>query len=82
MATITLTYLNGIPLSTPDIHSALQSAGLAWLRLVAAAADAARLRGPERQVQLQRLALESETLLQLFEQLSDHYERSMQMLLS
>ena len=76
-----LTYLNGIPLSTPDIHSALQSAGLAWLRLVAAANDAARQTGPARQAQLEALALESESLLQLFEQLSDHYERSMQMLL-
>jgi AmiR/NasT family two-component response regulator len=76
-----LTYLNGIPLSTPDIHSALQSAGLSWLRLLAAAADCARLSGPARQAQLEALALESEALLQLFEQLSDHYERSMQMLL-
>ena len=47
-----LTYLNGIPLSTPDIHSALHSAGLAWSRLVAAATDAALPRGPERQVQM------------------------------
>jgi hypothetical protein len=77
-----LTYLNGIPLSTPDIHSALQAAGLSWLRLVAAANDAARLRGAAQLAQLEAVALESETLLQLFEQLSDHYERSMQMLLS
>ena len=76
-----LTWLNGIPLSTLDIHSTLQAAGLAWLRLVAAASDASRLAGAERQARLEALALESEALLQLFEQLSDHYERSMQMLL-
>jgi len=67
-----LTYLNGIPLSTPDIHAALQAAGLAWLRLVAASNGV---------VALETVAAESEQLLQLFEQLSEHYERSMQMLL-
>jgi AmiR/NasT family two-component response regulator len=76
-----LTYLNGIPLSTPDIHSALEAAGLSWLRLVAAAHDAAQLTGPARQTRLEALARESESLLQLFEQLSGHYERSVQMLL-
>ena len=77
-----LTYLNGIPLSTPDIHSALQAAGVAWLELVAAASAAAQQQGAARQTQLQALATQSETLLQLFEQLSEHYERSMQMLLA
>jgi two-component system, response regulator PdtaR len=88
-----LTYLNGIPLSTPDIHSALQAAGLAWLRLVAAAAGTsvgaatpapgtnARQTAAARMAALEAVAAESEQLLQLFEQLSVHYERSMQMLL-
>lgn len=77
-----LTYLNSIPLSTPDIHSALQAAGVAWLHLLAAANQAATVRGPAQLAQLQAVAAESETLLQLFEQLSEHYERSMHMLLA
>lgn len=76
-----LTYLNGIPLSTPDIHGALGAAGVAWLQMVAAALDAQRLAGSPRSARLQELAAGSETLLGLFEQLSTHYERSMQMLL-
>ena len=76
-----LTYLNGIPLSTPDIHGALGAAGVAWLQMVAAAQDAQRLAGSPRSARLQELATGSETLLGLFEQLSTHYERSMQMLL-
>jgi hypothetical protein len=76
-----LTYLNGIPLSTPDIHGALAAAGVAWLQMVAAAQDAQRLAGSQRAGRLQALAADSETLLGLFEQLSNHYERSMQMLL-
>jgi AmiR/NasT family two-component response regulator len=76
-----LTYLNGIPLSTPDIHSALQAAGVAWLQLLDAASRSASARGPAQQAHLEALANESEILLQLFEQLSEHYERSMQMLL-
>lgn len=76
-----LTYLNGIPLSTPDIHAALGAAGVAWLQMVAAAHDAQRLGGSKRSARLQELAAGSETLLTLFEQLSTHYERSMHMLL-
>ncbi len=76
-----LTYLNGIPLSTPDIHGALAAAGVAWLQMVAAAQEAQRLTGHQRMAPVQALAADSETLLALFEQLSTHYERSMQMLL-
>ena len=80
-----LTYLNGIPLSTPDIHSALQAAGLAWLRMVAAGTTASTARAGKasaaQQAALEDVATESEQLLQLFEQLTEHYERSMQMLL-
>jgi two-component system, response regulator PdtaR len=75
-----LTYLNGIPLSTPAIHGALGAAGVAWLQMVAAAKDAQRVPAAQRSVPLQALASGSETLLGLFEQLSEHYERSMQML--
>ena len=72
-----LTYLNRLPLSTPDIHAALEAAGIGWLKLVAAtkaapgSAEAARLKG---------LADASENLLAVLEQLSAHYEHSMQML--
>lgn len=76
-----LTYLNGIPLSTPDIHGALGAAGVAWLEMVAAAQEAQRLSGAPRSARLQALASGSETLLDLFEQLSTHYEHSMHMLL-
>jgi hypothetical protein len=75
-----LTYLNSIPLSTPEIHSALQAAGIGWLQMRALVKDAGRAAGQERQERLQSLALASENLLDVFEQLSAHYERSMQML--
>jgi hypothetical protein len=75
-----LTYLNGIPLSTPAINDALGAAGVAWLQMVAAAKEAQRLPAAQRGASLQALASGSETLLGLFEQLSEHYERSMQML--
>ena len=75
-----LTYLNGIPLSTPDIHAALGAAGVAWLQMVDAAKEAQRQPAARRSVQLEALADGSETLLGLFEQLSVHYEHSMQML--
>ena len=76
-----LTYLNGIPLSTPAIHDALGAAGVAWLQMVAAAKEAQRLPAAQRGARLEELATGSETLLTLFEQLSVHYERSMQMLM-
>ena len=75
-----LTYLNGIPLSTPDIAQALQTAGIAWMQMVAAVAPAQRPDAALHAAQLAELAQGSETLLDLFEQLSGHYESSMQML--
>jgi AmiR/NasT family two-component response regulator len=75
-----LTYLNGIPLRTPAIDEALGAAGIAWLQMVAAAKEAQRLPAAQRSTRLEALAASSETLLGLFEQLSVHYERSMQML--
>ncbi len=75
-----LTYLNGLPLSTPAINDTLGAAGVVWLQVVAAAKDMQRLPVGERSARLDELASGSETLLGLFEQLSAHYERSMQML--
>ncbi len=66
-----LTYLNGLPLSTPEIHTALESAGIGWLQLLAVAKEAQSLHS---------LAQASESLLAVLEQLSAHYEHSMQML--
>ena len=75
-----LTYLNGLPLSTPEIHAGLEAAGIGWLNMLAVAKDAGRLSGDQRLEGLQSLAAASENLLDVFEQLSAHYERSMQML--
>ena len=69
-----LSYLNALPLSTPEIRNALEAAGQGWLLLRASAAEAHQPGG------LARVAQASEELLELFEQLSGHYERSMQML--
>ncbi len=76
-----LTYLNGIPLSTPAIAQALEAAGIAWLQMLAAVAQAQRAHGgTPAAARLTELADGSERLLDLFEQLSAHYESSMQML--
>lgn len=48
--------------------------------MLAVAKDAGRLSGDQRLEGLQSLAAASENLLDVFEQLSAHYERSMQML--
>lgn len=69
-----LTYLNGLPLSTPDIRSALAGATAGWQQMLAGASEAASPAGQER------IAAASESLLEAYEQLSAHYERSMQML--
>lgn len=77
-----LTYLNGIPLSTPDIHGVLQAAGVAWLQMVNAAQPGPIATAAQRDECLQTLARESEHLLDLFDQLTRHYEHSLSMLLS
>jgi AmiR/NasT family two-component response regulator len=69
-----LGYLNDIPLSTPGIRSSLAEAAVGWRHMLAGARDARRPAGKEQ------LANASESLLDVFEQLSAHYERSMQML--
>ena len=75
-----LTYLNSLPLSTPDIQSALQAAGIGWLEMLALVKDKRGAGALDRAERLQSLAIASENLLDVFEQLSAHYERSMQML--
>lgn len=76
-----LTYLNGIPLSTPDIHADLSAAGVAWLQMVDAAREGQRKPLARRGTHRDALAQGSETLLTLFERLSVHYEHSMHMLM-
>jgi AmiR/NasT family two-component response regulator len=73
-----LTYLNSIPMSTPEIQAALQAAGIGWLEMLTLLKGGAG--APDRAERVQKLALASENLLDVFEQLSTHYERSMQML--
>ncbi len=75
-----LTYLNGLPLTSQDIRAGLEAAGIGWLQILADVADAQRSSGPERLGRLERLAADSEELLDVFERLSSHYERSMQTL--
>ena len=70
-----MAYLRAAPLSTPDIVEALQAAGLAWTALLASLGQARAEPG-------QRALLEaSEALLSAFEQLTERYERSMQILM-
>ncbi len=70
-----LTYLKRIPLSTPEIQTLLAEADTAWAALRpildhAATQDARAV-----------IAVLSETMLAQFEQLTDLYERSMQMIM-
>jgi AmiR/NasT family two-component response regulator len=67
--------LNGLPLTTPAIRTALDEAALGWQTLLAGATDLAKPSG------CTKLAHASESLLDVFEALSTHYERSMQMLM-
>ncbi len=70
-----LAYLKTIPLSTPEIRVLLAEADAAWstLRALIDSPDLAAARAD--------IALLSETMLTLFEQLTDMYERSMQTLM-
>lgn len=70
-----LQYLNDIPLTSKDIRLSLDRAAVSWqhMREGAVAMD----KDPRR---LESLATASEDLLDVFEQLSAQYERSMQML--
>lgn len=76
-----LAYLNGLPLSTPEIRRTLESAAQGWLQVVTGADHVRRPAGRDRLLRLEGLASASESLLDDFEQLSAQYERSMQMLM-
>lgn len=71
-----LAYLQGIPLSTPEIREALIAAAHGWQQMLAGAGAGAE-HGPGGQAPI---AAASEDLLDVYEQLSTHIERSMQML--
>lgn len=66
--------LNNLPLSSPDIRSALAHAKVQWQHMLAGADAAAHPDGRAG------LAQASEALLTTFEQLTEHYEHSLQML--
>ncbi len=70
-----MTALKALPLSTPDIRGLLEEAEGRWREAVLAARPA-RLGGGAR-----GLDTASEALLEAFEQLTDRYERSMQVLM-
>lgn len=76
-----LAYLNGLPLSTPDIRRTLESAAEGWQQVLTGADHVRRPAGRDRLLRLEGLAAASESLLDDFEQLSAQYERSMQMLM-
>jgi AmiR/NasT family two-component response regulator len=67
-----LVFLNGAPLSSPDIRKSLDRAAEEWQRMLAGVArpDDAGGRGA--------LASASESLLEIFDDLTQRYERSMQ----
>jgi AmiR/NasT family two-component response regulator len=76
-----LTLLNGMPLSTQAIHQTLETAGITWLQLVAAARGLEQTAPTQRAPYLEKLAAGSETLLGLFDALAEHYEHSLDTLL-
>ena len=68
-------YLGSVPLSTREITEALDAAGRTWAAMTQALAQAPGAAGQ------QALLETSEALLALFEQLTERYERSMQILM-
>lgn len=72
---LALKHLAAAPLSNAEIRESLDAAGRTWAQMSDALARAQSGDG-QRQ-----LAQASEALLELFEQLTDRYERSMQMLI-
>jgi AmiR/NasT family two-component response regulator len=69
-----LDFLNGAPLTTREIRESLDEAGRGWSAMAHASARLNGKQGPAA------LAEASEALLALFEQLTERYERSMQVL--
>ena len=72
-----LQYLNDIPLTSKEIRESLDKAAAGWAQMRTGAAGIAKGKDVKR---LEGLATASEDLLDVFEQLSVQYERSMQML--
>jgi AmiR/NasT family two-component response regulator len=70
-----LAYLEGIPLSTPEIRALLEDAAAAWRTFATA------LSRPDSAEAKAEIAALSETLLTQFERLTELYERGMQMLM-
>ncbi|HJV94463.1 MAG TPA: type IV pili methyl-accepting chemotaxis transducer N-terminal domain-containing protein [Albitalea sp.] len=70
-----LAYLNGVPLSTREIRESLDTAGQTWGQMIQALERVSTVAGQ------QALGETSEALLALFEQLTERFERSMQMLM-
>jgi two-component system, response regulator PdtaR len=75
-----LLYLNQIPLTSPDIRTTLQAAADGWQQLLEAVGASCGATGESQLASLERIAVSSEALLEIFEQLTALYERSMQML--
>ena len=71
-----LAYLKGIPLSTPEIRALLADVDTAWTALRPI------LDGIDTPAACAAIAALSEALLTQFEQLTDLYERSMQMIMA
>lgn len=70
-----MAYLHGVPLSTREIAENLTAAGRVWETMMQALAQVRTRDGQ------QSLGEASEALLSLFEQLTERYERSMQILM-
>jgi AmiR/NasT family two-component response regulator len=70
-----LATLRALPLSTPEIRSALDAAAAAWQQMMAA------MRGADSAAGQQALAGASEVLLEIFERQTERYERSLQWLM-
>lgn len=70
-----LTYLKQAPLTTPEIRAALEQADGEWQRMLQGVRAAGQTTGRLE------LAQASEALLALFEQLTERYEHSMQVLM-
>jgi two-component system, response regulator PdtaR len=75
-----LLYLNQIPLTSPEIRTTLQAAADGWQQLLEAVDASRGTLGEPQLASLERIAVSSEALLEVFEQLTALYERSMQML--
>jgi len=76
-----LAHLNSVPLSTPDIRDRLETAGLCWRQMLQSFASPQGLGAAARKERLERVAVASETLLSVFDDLSAQYQHSLDMLL-